>query len=264
MADQVQRYEQQTVKAVRGRESSTIARMQGQGWELENESRGRLRTELTFRRPKPQTPWGLVATVAGAAVAVIAVAAGAIALQARDDAPKAQDARTEIASTPSAEPSDVPTPSPPETPTEPPATPSDEPTETQPTEPAADEALTVQNNEDLRRLLATGEDYGLSRSFAATYAGRQIEFDGNVASAATNGDYETRFNFLVFAGDFSRTVPGPGPAFQFRDVNFYDLDLQGRGSSVGMGDNLHIVAEVGEFEARTGLFLLDPVSTRLR
>ena len=58
-------------------------------------------------------------------------------------------------------------------------------------------------------------------------------------------------------GDYSETVAGPGPAFQFRDVNLYDLNLQGRGSSVGMGDNLHIVAEVGEFESRSGLFLLE-------
>lgn len=270
VADEPLQYEFETTKAIRGREARAISKMQSQGWELHGEKPGRLRTELIFRRQKTKTRWPLMAALSGGAVAAIAVVAAVVALQARNDASGAQDALPGATSMPSAEPSEAATPSPTESPSEPAVLPTEAPGEPvvspteAPTEPVADEVLTVDTNKDLRTLLTTGDDSNLSKAFATTYAGRRIKFDGNVAYAAPSGNYETRFDFLIYAGDYSETVAAPGPAFQFRDVNFLDLGLEGPGSGVGMGDNLSIVAEVGEFEARTGLFLLEPVSTRLR
>jgi hypothetical protein len=43
------------VQALRGRESSAKAKSQNQGWEFVSENRGKLRTELTFRRVEPKT-----------------------------------------------------------------------------------------------------------------------------------------------------------------------------------------------------------------
>ena len=242
------KYRYQSMKVIRGREASTITKMQSDGWELHRRDQGRLRTEMTFRRAKKPTPWRLVAALAVVALVVIAVG-GIVALQGEDNIPG------EATTSPSQEP---PTPA---TATE---TASPAPTQTQPPTPATDEVLTVDNNPDLQTLLTSGEDYNLSKTFSKTYEGRTIEFNGNVANTMPHGDYDTRFDFLVYAGDYSETVANPGPSFQFRDVNFYDLNLQGRGSSVGTGDNLHIVAEVGAFEPRSGLFLLEPISTQLR
>src|SRR3954447_9853634 len=54
-ADDNRPYEFKSVQALRGRESSAKAKWQNQGWEFVSEDRGRLRTELNFRRVKPKT-----------------------------------------------------------------------------------------------------------------------------------------------------------------------------------------------------------------
>jgi hypothetical protein len=52
--DHVQ-HEFKSVQALRGRESGAKAKWQNQGWEFVSENRGKLRTELNFRRAKPKT-----------------------------------------------------------------------------------------------------------------------------------------------------------------------------------------------------------------
>lgn len=54
--DDVQ-YLMHVVKTIRGREASTVAKLQNQGWELVSQDSGTLRTELTFRRVKPTDPF---------------------------------------------------------------------------------------------------------------------------------------------------------------------------------------------------------------
>ncbi|MGY2082326.1 hypothetical protein [Blastococcus sp. SYSU DS0539] len=50
-------YEFASTWALRGTEGRTIARWQKGGWELDNQSPGTLRTEITFRRVKPKNAW---------------------------------------------------------------------------------------------------------------------------------------------------------------------------------------------------------------
>lgn len=45
------------VKTIRGREASTVAKLENQGWEFVSQNPGTLRTELTFRRVKPKDPF---------------------------------------------------------------------------------------------------------------------------------------------------------------------------------------------------------------
>lgn len=45
------------VKTIRGREASTVAKMQNQGWEFVCQNQGTIRAELTFRRVKPKAPF---------------------------------------------------------------------------------------------------------------------------------------------------------------------------------------------------------------
>lgn len=103
--------------------------------------------------------------------------------------------------------------------------------------------------------------------FADTHEGATIEFDGNVGAMSNHDGAATRYDILIGAGDFSETSQ-PGPAFQFNDVNTaFDLNWtdDSATSSVGVGDNLHIVATVDGFDANHGcLFTIDPVATSFR
>lgn len=255
MSDDEVQYEQQSVKVVRGREANKVAEMQKLRWELVSQTQGTLRTEMTFRRVRRKffyAPW-----MGGVALAVFIVVFFAFNSLGSDGDSEPSDAPTAAETTPREETPPSNTDELSEEPTE--AT--DEPTEEP--EPDADEVLTAANNEDLKRLLTSSEDAGLSKAFVKKYRGRKIEFDGNVANAASHNGASTRFDFLIYTGDYTTTSVTPGPQFQFRDVNFYDLNVKG-GSRVGLGTNLHIVATVEQFEQRSGLFVLDPVATRIR
>lgn len=129
------------------------------------------------------------------------------------------------------------------------------------------EVLTVDNCEDLAKLLGT-DDYEVAKEFAVKYEGRQIEFDGYVADVAHYSDrfreYDTRFNYLIYAGDNGQEHFS-GPCIQFRNVNYYDFNLEGNEvDSIPVGMNLHIVAEVVEFNYQQGLLILKPISTSVR
>ena len=132
--------------------------------------------------------------------------------------------------------------------------------------PPANEVLTAANNTELAAILVE-TDYCSDSigAFATTHRGRTIEFDGNIAAMGPHGDYDTRYDILLAPGDYSETT-GIGPAFQFRDVGIVDLNLTGPNipEAIGQGDNIHIVAEVMEFDAGGCLFLIDPVSTAMR
>ncbi len=133
------------------------------------------------------------------------------------------------------------------------------------TQPAPAETLTIANNPELAALLEGSDCGDTVAAFADKYRGRNIEFDGNIAHVAPHDGAQTRYDLLVYAGDYSETT-AKGPSFQFRDVGTSDLHLTGPNipDSVDQGTNIHIVAEVGEFIDVSCLFLLRPVSTQLR
>jgi hypothetical protein len=81
-----------------------------------------------------------------------------------------------------------------------------------------------------------------------------------------HGDYKTRYDILVGAGDYSNSSAS-GPNFQFKNVNTtYDLHLTGSNipDTIGVGDNLHIVAQVEDYNTTQQLFFLKPISTEVR
>jgi hypothetical protein len=132
--------------------------------------------------------------------------------------------------------------------------------------PAKEEIITVENNKEFAAILNT-KDPGdpLIEEFAMKYAGRTIEFDGNIAYMSHHGDYDTRYDFLISPWDYSETSIS-GPNFKFEDCNYYDLNLIGDEvpDTVRMGDNLHFVAEIGEYNVTSQLFFLYPISTKVR
>ena len=247
MTTEEPQYEVTEVKAIRGTEAKTITNKQQDGWELVTQQQGRLRTTLTFRRPKPKTPWRLWAALGGAGV-VIAGVLTVVALQ--EDGSDAST--TEAVATPDTE---QPTPEP-----------APEP-EAEPAVPETTEILTIDNNEDLARILQE-TDYCSQpvADFAAEYSGRTIAFNSHIAAMNNHGDYDTRYDILISSGDFGETT-GSGPAFQFRDVNIVsDLDLTGPNipDTLGVQDALRVTAVVEEFDENTCLLQLDPVTTESR
>jgi hypothetical protein len=137
------------------------------------------------------------------------------------------------------------------------------------TVPPTDEPLTAENNEDLASLLAAPRSDSCDESiaeFATTYQGRTIAFDGFIAFMMNHGTYTTRFDFLIWAGDYRNDPPFYGPAFLFIDKNYSDLGLTGPNipESVQQYDNLAFVARVVEYDAESCGLLLWPVSTQSR
>jgi Domain of unknown function (DUF4839) len=253
-------YELKSVQALRGRESRAKAKWHNQGWELVSENPGTLRTELNFRRVKPKTfgahLLSIVATfrraqpktqfvlVASCALLLVASIIGiVVGTQRGGNTPKPSAAQTPASTAPPAEP------------TEPDATKSSAPDDEQ--------VLTADNSEEFAALLAV-PDYcdETIAPFVAKYAGRTIKFDGSIANMANHGDYDTRYDILVYPGD-----KGPestvGPAFKFEDVNVFDLNLTGA-KSVGEGDRFRFVAQVDKYNPTQCLLFLAPASTRVR
>ncbi|PLS24831.1 hypothetical protein Tam1G_1159 [Bifidobacterium imperatoris] len=136
-------------------------------------------------------------------------------------------------------------------------------TDTQSSESAESAGMTEQNNPEFAALLA-GPDMGSSVSaFATKYANHVIEYDGYVASVAPHGNYKTRFDYLILAGDDDASAHGPN--FQFADVNYSDLHLSANApDTFGLGLKVHVKAKVKSYDSSTGLFQLESVAISMR
>lgn len=131
---------------------------------------------------------------------------------------------------------------------------------------ATEEVLNVHNCEELTALLSLKDEFDPSiAEFALKYQRRTIEFDGNVAYVSPHEGYNTRFDYLIYAGDYSESEVS-GPSFQFEDVNYYDLHLEGDNvpDTFDVGLNIHVVAKIVEYDSESGLFKLEPVAITMR
>lgn len=248
------KYETQIVKCVRGMEARTAAKWESQGWEMVSETTKTLHTEFTLRRPRPKTPWWPFALLGGI-VAVLAI----MLTVTRLSGGSGSSPQAEMTPSSSVSQAAEPTPS--------------EPAETQSVSPeavtstAADESvITTKNNAEFKALLRLGDYCANSvERFAEKYSGRTIAFDASIGAMNNHGNYKTRYNILISAGDFSKTK-SRGPAFQLRDVA-PTLDLNFTGDvpdTIGVGTNLRVTAEVDKYEASSCLLLLEPVETAVR
>ena len=130
-------------------------------------------------------------------------------------------------------------------------------TEAEETEAEIKENLTVDNCPELATMLSNKAEIDESYSeFASKYKGRTIEFDGQIADCTHHENYNTRFDYLITVIDDSNHQVGP--YFKFQNVNYSDLhtDLD----SVTVGLNVHITAEVENYDSVSSLFYLKPVS----
>ncbi len=120
--------------------------------------------------------------------------------------------------------------------------------------------LTVDNCEDLANMLTSSSSD--ASAFAAAYSGRTIEFDGNIAYMSPHNGAKTRFDVLIYAGDYSETSV-KGPNMKYKDVNYNDMGASGI-DSVQMGLNVRIRAKVGSYNSTTDILSLTPVSMTAR
>ena len=130
----------------------------------------------------------------------------------------------------------------------------------------AQEILTIENNEDMAALFKVGDFDPFISEFAKKYSGRIIQFDGYIASMMPHDGYETRFDILIYTGNYGESS-GNALNFKFEDVNIVsDLKLTGSNipEYISEGQNLRITAEVEEYDEASGLFFLKPVSTEIR
>lgn len=126
--------------------------------------------------------------------------------------------------------------------------------------------LSLNNNEELAAVLkvkAPGDP--IVKEFAKKYAGKTIEFNGNIAHMMPHENYKTRYDFLIYVGDYSKTS-AIGPNFKFEDVNVFDLHLTGSKipENIAVGQNIHIIAKVIKYNEKQELFYLMPISTKIR
>lgn len=245
------KYETKTVRVVRGMESRTIEKWEGEGWEVVSQAPAKIRTEITFRRPAPKSRrvlWivgGGVLTLALATIVTVGVLGEKNAVPAESASPE-----TTEAAAPSAQP----------------------PQEAAGTTPAPslapdDVVLTPENSPELVNLLALTDTCSPDiAAFASAHRGQTISFPGSIVAMGPHDGAETRYDILINAGDFSETFSQPGPSFQLRDKNIVS-DLHFVGSvpdTIDVGTNLGVTAEVERYVEKQCLFLLDPVSTAVR
>lgn len=261
----------ETVKVIRSFEKRTISKKESLGWELVSQTPISMgRTELRFRKEKLKISKKTIIIV-GSVVACFAMVLGILAILEKpneskpsgssssdQEIPKAADAsKTENNAQEEAGGASK--------------------VEVEDAEGGSEilventevgtEIFTIDNNERVAELIAnTQECEPLVAQFAEDFRGKTLKFDVAVWAMNKHGNYDTRYDILVLYGDFVEGSTS-GPNFQFRNVApTYDLHYSTEDipDSIGVGDELTIVAEVVEFEEKSCLFLLEPVETSFR
>ena len=99
--------------------------------------------------------------------------------------------------------------------------------------------------------------------FVSKYAGKTIEFDGNISYLAPHANYTTRWDVLINAGDYDPNH-ALGPEMQYENVNTIDMGFDDSLDEIRTGTNVHIKAIVKDYNASTCLLHLEPVSMSAR
>ena len=123
--------------------------------------------------------------------------------------------------------------------------------------------LTAENCPELDELLQLRDPgHSCIADFARKYKGKVIEFDGSIYDIVNHSNYKHRYNILIGAGDFNPNSMR-GPNFRLTDVGVYDMGL-GAYDEINIGDNVHIIAEVGTYNSNTQFFELEILKMEFR
>lgn len=141
----------------------------------------------------------------------------------------------------------------------------EEEAETEDDSEPVEEVITAENNEDFNKMLYVGVDIAFLSSFVDANKGKTIEFDGAIYNIMNHENYNTRFNFLIFAHDYDIDSGGVGPAFRVTNItpanfNFTDESVE----SVKEGMNIKIKATIVGYNEVQDLLEIKPIETSLR
>lgn len=115
--------------------------------------------------------------------------------------------------------------------------------------------ITPEKNEDFRALLQQNSTN--AEWFADAYEGETVEFDCYVGSIMNHGDYKTRYDVLLLAGDYGAS-PSLGPNFKLENISVIGLGLSN--SYLSNGDNVRVTAIVENYDPNQDVLVLDPIS----
>lgn len=122
-----------------------------------------------------------------------------------------------------------------------------------PTETATEnaEVLTPKNNAEFDAALKQSDPYSsVIKAFAEKYEGRVIEFDGFVGASMLHGNYKTRYDVLINAGDFDPDK-SQGPDFRLTSIGSESVYINGAGSDPSVfpaGSNIHVKATISDYK----------------
>ena len=139
-------------------------------------------------------------------------------------------------------------------------------TESSSTSPAQSAVITTENNEEFKALLQT-EDSSTITNFIQKYKGQVIEFDGHIADIAHYKNYKTKFDMLIYGGNYLGAEQAPsGPNFKFVNITtvsnaaFNSFNVK----NISKGQNIHTKAQIGNYNSTQELVYLSPIEVSPR
>lgn len=121
---------------------------------------------------------------------------------------------------------------------------------------AVNEVLTVDNCSELASILSNSSEMDPSyESFSQKYRGSIIKFNGRIDYISNHDNYDTRYDFLVSAGDYDPDHQ-IGPTFKLENISSSNFSSV-KSNSLVIGDNVVISATVGTYDAEHGIFYLE-------
>ena len=144
--------------------------------------------------------------------------------------------------------------------------PSSSSTESSSTSPTQSAVITTENNEEFKALLQT-DDSSTITNFIQKYKGQIIEFDGHIADIAHYKNYKTKFDMLIYGGNYLGAEQAPsGPNFKFVNITTVSNSAFNsfNGENISKGQNVHIKAQIGNYNSTQDLVYLSPIEVSPR
>lgn len=139
-------------------------------------------------------------------------------------------------------------------------------TESSSTSPAQSAVITTENNEEFKALLQT-DDSSTITNFIQKYKGQIIAFDGHIADIAHYKNYKTKFDMLIYGGNYLGAEQAPsGPNFKFVNITTVSNAAFNsfNGENISKGQNVHIKAQIGNYNSTQDLVYLSPIEVSPR
>lgn len=139
-------------------------------------------------------------------------------------------------------------------------------TESSSTSSAQSAVITTENNEEFKALLQT-EDSNTITDFVQKHKNQTIEFDGHIADIAHYKNYKTKFDMLIYGGDYLGTEQAPsGPNFKFVNVTTVSNSAfkSFNGENISKGQNVRIKAQIGNYNSTQDIVYLSPIEVSPR